>query len=240
MQMGDERYIFLSTMPATRRDRIAALAVVGVSAVLFVCAVPFAGVALPPVPAFVASYQSALAINDLITAVLLFSQFAVSRSRALLPLASGYLFTATAAVAHALTFPGLFAPGGLLGAGSQSTVWLYMIWHGGFPLLVLGYSRLKASDGGARIKGSTGAAIASSIVAVVVTMTAFTWLVTAQHHNLPILLDRGQYTSVMLAVVSTVWCLSLAALVMLWLGRPHSVLDVWLMVVMCAWLFDIA
>ena len=143
--MGDERNIFLSTMPATRRDRMAALAVVGVSAVLFACAVPFAGVPLAPVPAFVASYQSALAINDLITAVLLFSQFAISRSRALLLLASGYLFTAIAAIVHALTFPGLFAPGGLLGAGSQTTVWLYMIWHGGFPLLVLGYALLKAS-----------------------------------------------------------------------------------------------
>ena len=32
----------------------------------------------------------------------------------------------------------------------------------------------------------------------------------------------------------------LAALVLLWLRRPHSVLDIWLMVVMCAWLFDIA
>ena len=33
---------------------------------------------------------------------------------------------------------------------------------------------------------------------------------------------------------------SLAALLALWLRRPHSVLDVWLMVVMSAWLFDIA
>src|SRR3954465_2569154 len=117
--MGDERNIFLSTKPATRSDRISALAVVGVSAALFACAVPFAGVPLAPVPAFVASYQSALAINDLITAVLLFSQFRISRSRALLLLASGYLFTAIAAVVHALTFPGLFTPGGLLGAGPQ-------------------------------------------------------------------------------------------------------------------------
>ena len=67
------------------------MAVVAVSSVLFVCAAPFAGVPLAPVPAFVASYQSALAINDLITAILLFSQFAISRSRALLLLASGYL-----------------------------------------------------------------------------------------------------------------------------------------------------
>ena len=179
--MGDERNIFLSTLPATRRDRMAALAVVGVSAVLFACAVPFAGVPLTPVPAFVASYQSALAINDLITAILLFSQFAILRSRALLLLASGYLFTAMAAIVHALTFPGLFAPGGLLGAGPQTTVWLYMIWHGGFPLLVLGYALLKASDDESEDTGlgERGRSCAS-IVAVSVAMAAFTWLVTAQ------------------------------------------------------------
>ena len=151
--MGDERNIFLSNMPATRRDRMPALAVVIVSAMLFVAAVPFAGVPLTPIPAFIASYQSALAINDLITAVLLFSQFAVSRSRALLLLASGYLFTAMAAIVHALTFPGLFAPGGLLGAGTQTTVWLYMIWHGAFPLLVL---RLCLAEGKGQRAKDTG------------------------------------------------------------------------------------
>lgn len=146
MQTADERNIFLSTLPATSRDCKATLAISGISVALFVCAVPFAGVPLAEVPAFVASYQSALAINDIITAILLFSQFAISRSRALLLLAGGYLFTAAAAIVHALTFPGLFAPTGLLGAGSQTTVWLYMVWHGAFPLLVLGYALLKARD----------------------------------------------------------------------------------------------
>jgi hypothetical protein len=145
-----------------------------------------------------------------------------------------------AAVVHALTFPGLFAPDGLLGAGSQTTVWLYMVWHGGFPLLVLGYSLLKAKDNGTRIQGSTGAAIVASVVAVIVATAASTWVVTAQHDHLPILLGGGHYTPVMLGVVSAVWCLSLAALVALWICKPHSILDVWLMVVMCAWLFDIA
>ena len=98
MQAGDDRSIFLSTLPASRRDRTAALAVVVVSSVLFACAVPFARVPLTPVPAFVASYQSALAINDLFTAILLFSQFSIMRSRALLLLASGYLFTSVVAV----------------------------------------------------------------------------------------------------------------------------------------------
>src|ERR1700677_2861429 len=151
---ADDRNIFLSTLPATRRERAAALAVVGVSSVLFAVAVPFAGTPLTQIPAFVASYQSALAIIDLVTAILLFSQFGILRSRALLLLASGYLFTAAAAIAHALSFPGLFAPNGLLSGGSQTTVWLYMIWHGGFPLLVLGYALQRDSNGGPLINGS--------------------------------------------------------------------------------------
>jgi len=122
MRTGYDRHIFLSTLPASRRDRKAALVVVVVSSILFVVAVPYAGVPLTPVPAFVASYQSALAINDLITAMLLYAQFAILRSRALLFLASGYLFTAIAAIVHALTFPGLFSPTGFLGAGTQTTV----------------------------------------------------------------------------------------------------------------------
>ncbi|MDB5578850.1 MAG: hybrid sensor histidine kinase/response regulator, partial [Bradyrhizobium sp.] len=115
MQTGEDRGILLSTMPATSRDRTVALAVVGISAVIFACAVPFATLPLTPVPAFVASYQSAIALNDLFTAILLYSQFSLLRSRALLLLASGYLFTASAAVVHGLTFPGLFSPSGLLG-----------------------------------------------------------------------------------------------------------------------------
>jgi PAS domain S-box-containing protein len=237
---GNDRTIFLSTLPASSGDRSAALAVIGLSLVLFVFAAPIAGIPLTPVPAFVASYQSALAINDIITAILLLSQFAILRSRALLFLATAYLFTAAAAVTHALTFPGLFAPSGLLGAGSQTTVWLYMIWHGGFPLLVLGYALLKDEDGGPKIRGSIAAAILGCVVAVVAAMAVFAWIVTARHDLLPTLLSNGQYTPIMLAVVSTVLCLCLAALVALVFRGPHTVLDVWLMVALCAWLLDIA
>jgi PAS domain S-box-containing protein len=240
MQMAGDRNIFLSTLPASRTDRTAAWAVVGISAVLFAVAVPFAGVPLAPVPAFVASYQSALAINDVITAVLLLSQFAIQRSRALLFLAGGYLFTAAAAVVHALTFPGLFASTGLFGAGPQTTVWLYMIWHGGFPLLVIGYGLNDARDGGPKVKSSTPRAILACITAIGVAIIVFTWIVTGAQDFLPTLLSQGRYTPTMIGVVSAVWALSLAALLILWLRRPHSVIDIWLMVVLCAWLFDVA
>jgi PAS domain S-box-containing protein len=240
VQAGNDRNIFLSTLPATRRERRVALIVVGISAVLFACALPFAGAPLTPIPAFVASYQSALAINDLITAILLFSQFVIARSRALLPLASGYLFTAVAAIVHGLTFPGLFTASGLLGAGPQTTVWLYIIWHGGFPLFVLGYALLKGKEGGAKVGGSVGAAILWSIIAIGVAISAMVFVVTVRHDILPRLMGDGQFTPALLGMALTVCALNLAALLVLWFRRPHSVIDVWLMVVLCAWVFDIA
>jgi len=233
-----DRHVFLSTLPATRGERNAALWVVGISAILFALAVPYAGMPLTPVPAFVASYQSALAINDIITAVLLFSQFAVLRSRALLMLSSGYLFTAAAALVHAMTFPGLFAPNGLLGAGPQTTAWLYMAWHGGFPLLVLFYALTKNRR--AQVAAAPSQAVLLSVVVVAIVIVTITYIVTAQHDILPILLAGGHYTPIQIGIISAVWCLSLAALAALFFRKNRSVLDVWLMVVMCAWLFDIA
>ena len=240
MPTGSDRSIFLSTLPASNGDRAAALTVVAISAVLFGCVAPFSTMLLTPVPAFVASYQSALAINDLITAILLFSQFSLLRSRALLLLASGYLFTAAATVVHLLTFPGVFSPTGLLNGGPQTTAWLYQIWHGGFPLLVLGYALLKDKDGGAKIRGETRTAILYSIVAVAAALSVVGWFVTARHDALPTLLSGGHFTYILTSAISTELVLSFTALVVLWWRRPHSVLDVWLMVVMCAWLFDIA
>lgn len=117
---------FLATVRPGRTHRRLALIVVLMSFALFILAAPFAKVQLPQVWAFVPVYQSALVVNDLITAVLLFGQFRILRQRALVALAAGYLFTALMAIAHALTFPGLFAAGGLLAAGPQTTAWLYM------------------------------------------------------------------------------------------------------------------
>jgi len=240
MQTADERNIFLSTLPASSRDRARALAVVGISTVLFAIAAVYARVPLAPIPAFIPRYQSALAINDLITAILLFSQFAIVRSRALLLLASGYLFTAIAAVVHALTFPGVFAPTGLLNAGPQTTAWLYQIWHTGFPILVVGYALLKDKDGGPKIKGSAIRAALGSVVAVVAVMAFAAWFVTARHDLLPTMISGGHFTSTLIGTLSAEVLLSFTALAILWYRRPHSVLDVWLMVVMCAWMYDIA
>ena len=117
---------FLSTQTASGPQQRLALTVVLISIATFLATIPFARVQLQPVWSFIPIYESALLVNDLITASLLFVQFSILRSRALLALACGYLFAAVMVIPHALTFPGLFAPTGLLGAGPQSTAWIYM------------------------------------------------------------------------------------------------------------------
>ena len=223
---------------AGSEDRIA-LAVVAFSAAVFVAAAPFAKTPLAPVPAFIPVYEAALVTCDVVTAALLFGQFAFLRSRALLVLAAGYLFTALVAISHALTFPGLVTPGGLLGAGPQTTAWLYMFWHGAFPLLAIAYALLKGTPRDAQRSPIAGA-IAMTCGASIGAAALATLLATSGRDLLPPIMDGNRYTPLMIAVVTTVWGASGVALAVLWKRRPHSILDLWLMVVMCAWIFDIA
>ncbi len=240
-ELSEQHPIFLSTLPAGRREQRVALAVVLVSVVLFLAAAPFAQVPLAPVPTFIPIYESALVINDLVTAVFLFGQFHISRSRALLLLACGYLFTAALAIAHAASFPGLFAPAGLLGAGPQTTAWVYMFWHGGFPLMVIAYACCRNEPREqAPSRPRADLAIVLGVAAVLIAAGGLTLLATAGHDALPAVMRGNNYTSTQIVVVSAVWLLCLVSLALLSRRRPYSVLDLWLMVVMCAWLFDIA
>ncbi|MDM4764466.1 GGDEF domain-containing protein [Pelomonas sp. SE-A7] len=236
--------LFLSTLQAGRTERRLALAVVALSVLLFAIMAPQARTQLQAFWAFIPAYESALIVTDLVTAALLLNQFLSLRSRSLFVLAAAYLFTAQMTVVHALTFPGLFAPTGLLGAGPQTTAWLYMFWHGGFPLFVCAYALLKRQDKIAdprqsamhRIWPQTLALLAVLAVPVLLlSLLATRWIAL-----LPAIMEGNRYTPAMILVVGAVWCFSMVALVLLWLSRPHSVLDLWLMVVMVAWLIDIA
>ncbi len=228
-------------MRAEQRQKRMALVVVLISAVLFLAAAPFARLQLAAVPAFIPIVASTLMIIDLITAALLFGQFRFLRSPALLLLACGYLFTACMTVAHALTFPGLFAPTGLLGAGPQSTAWLYIFWHGGFPVLVVAYALLKSHTPAASVpRGRASLAIAGGVAAAVTAAGALLFLSTAGHGALPAVMQGNRIAEFGHALLASTWMLSLVALGVLWWRRPHSALDVWLMVVVCAWVFDIA
>jgi len=241
--MTDRSQLFLSTMPAGLHERRLAFGFVLVSIGVFFIAAPFAKALMPSVPAFLPAYQSALVINDLITAVLLLGQFAILRSRALLALASGYLFCACMAVYHALSFPGLFAPAGLLGAGPQTTAWIFFLWHGGFPLFIVAYVLLK-DEGLEPVpvdkRTPSSPAVVSCILVALALATGLTLLTTAGHDALPAIMQGDTDAPTKIIVASATWLAILIALVALWSRRPHLTLDLWLMVMMSAWIFDVA
>lgn len=236
---------FLYTQVAGTRHLHLAASVLVASILIFLAAAPYARTPLPQVFAFIPIYQSALITNDLITAVLLLGQYSFLRARALLVLASGYLFSAFMAIAHALSFPGLFSSTGALNAGPQTTAWLYFLWHGGFPLFVLSYLYVKKHPTSQSVRSSSVATPARRNIMMVILGTVLlsvllVMFTTTGHDLLPAIMRGNKDDSGKQLVAACTWSLSLIALVRVWQRRPRSVLDLWLCVTLVAWVFDIA
>jgi signal transduction histidine kinase len=233
----------ISSLPPSPAQRRLALGVVlALMAAFVVTAGPLSTVQLARIDALIAMYAAAMFVNDSLTAILLFAQFSILRSHALLAISSGYLFTALIWIPWILTFPGVFAPGGLLGAGLASTAWLYFLWHIGFPLFVIAYALLKnAEPPKRRWKGAPSAAILLSAALVVTAVCGATLLVTVGYALLPRLMRdpvSSAGLSLHLYVAGCIVLVSVAALMVLWIRRG-SVLDLWLMVVLCDYLLEL-
>jgi signal transduction histidine kinase len=229
----EQRFILTSVSPSRGQKRLALTVVLVL--LLALALWPASHIQLARIDAVVPAYATAVFVNDSITAVLLFAQFSILRSRALLAIASGYVFTALVVMAWMLTFPGLFAPTGLLGAGLQSTTWLYILWHSGFPMLVIAYALLKDADPAKQLwHGSVGAAILASVAATAAVVCVATFLIIAGDPLLPrLMIDTIHIARLWDYALQFLALLTVLALIVLWV-RWRSVLDLWLMVVLCA------
>ncbi|MGE5523798.1 MAG: PAS domain S-box protein [Rhodospirillaceae bacterium] len=223
---------FLASPPTALQIAVAKWVIIA-SAVVFAAIVPFAKTPLPEVVAFTPAYQAALVLSSAITATLLLSNVYASRSLKLFILACGYIFVAIIAVAHTLTFPGLFSPTGLLAAGEQTTAWLYMFWHAAFPIFVIAWARTAEAHVGRRAASIGLIALVASTAAVIL---AVTWAESA----LPRIMIGNVYGPAYHAVVAVVWGASVAGMWVLWQARPRTALALWLFVVLSVWVFDVA
>jgi signal transduction histidine kinase len=239
MEMRVERGGFLSTVPAGRGDVWTVSLILVASLALFLIAAPFAKVQLPAVAAFLPAYQSALIMTDLVASVMILGQFAILRSPPLLVLGCGYLFSALMAIAHALSFPGLFTEGGLVTGGGQTTAWIYFIWHGGFPLFVLGYAILPRNSASAWA-GSAAKPIAGGVACVFALSALVVLMTTAGHDFLPPIMRGDLDNSTKVYVATATWVIGVAALIVLGQRKQRTVLDLWLIGVMAVWAFDAA
>src|SRR5579875_1777610 len=229
-------------MRAGPHQRVIALCMVAVLLIAFVVSAPFASRPLGRSAAFIPSYETALFVEDLITAALLYAQFTILRYRSLLLLATAYLFTALIVVPHMLVFPGLFAPTGLLGAGVGSAAWIYVFWHVGFPVALIAYALEHPADRNMRVaSGKTHREIAACALGALALVAVLTWIATAGEPLLPRVMDNAtERASRFPYLTGSVWLLTAVALATLWTRRRQSVIDLWLAVVLFVWLCEIA
>jgi signal transduction histidine kinase len=202
---------------------------------------PFYAVRWPRIDAFIPAYATAMFVCDCITAILLYAQFSIVRSRAIILVASGYLFTALILIPFVLVFPGVFTPErGLLG-GPQSTSWVWCLWHAGFPMFMTGYALLKDADASRRSLPSTAARQIAASVALTATLVAMIgFLFIVGEPLLPRVASGSLHFSPLWPyfIGAPVALANLLALVVLW-SRRQSMLDLWLLVVIFLYLVEV-
>ena len=239
--VSQEEQLILSTMsPGAAQKRVALAVVLGLLIVfVLITAGPLGSIRTNPVAAFVPAYATAMFVCDSITAILLFAQFSILRSRAILVIANGYLFTALILIPWILAFPGVFAPNvGLIG-GLQTTSWLYFAQHAGLPLFAIGYALSKDTAADKRVWRATRSAIALSIALTAGLVSAVAFICVAGEALLPrVVLDSLHLSPLWPYAGAPVSLLSLAGFIVLWI-RGRSLLDLWLMVVMCLYTIEI-
>jgi signal transduction histidine kinase len=232
----DSLPVVIAAMPISARERRIAFSVIIVLAAIDVMVAPFADVRLARVDGFIPAVQTAMFVIDLLIATLLFTQYSIYPARAVLAVASGYVFSGLFAFIQTLAFPGAYSATGLIGDGSNSAAWIFALWHTTFPLALIVYALSKDRRDVARLSGKSIAVnLVVTIAFVLVTTAALTWLAIDGATYLPALfINTLQQTPASNRVNIFLAAVNLAAFVLLFVRR-RTILDHWLIVVLFAW-----
>jgi hypothetical protein len=235
----EEHFTFSVAAASEAQKRLALTVVLGLFVIFILLLGPLSNIQTGRHDSFVPVYTMAMFVTDAITAVFLFAEFSIVRTRALLAISSGYLFNALIVIPWILTFPDVFVPGNLVG-GLQSTPYIHFFWHAGFPTLVIAYALLKDEAPEKRYwHGSVIGAVSFSIAltAIIVFVAASIFIIgdpiLPRMQRDPLHLNsQWLYLGVPTALLSVI------ALIALW-TRRRSTLDFCLIIAMCAYGIEI-
>ena len=239
---GKDTPALIASMPASAQQRKIAFGIVIFLSIVFAFVMPFARVQSTRIDVFIPVVQSLICFADLITSVFLFAQYSIQPQRALLALASGYIFSGLFAFLQTLDFPGAYSATGLLGGRPSGAAWLFSFWHIMFPLAVIAYVLLKDTGEAEsrQPKRDPARVIAITIACVLVVVAALTWFGTAGADYLPTLFTDGtRQTPFVQNFSGAMWLLNAIALVLL-MARMRTILDVWLVVTVFVSLPDLS
>jgi signal transduction histidine kinase len=228
--------ILVAAMPISARHRAIGLSLFILLFAVFAVMAPFADMPLARVDAFIPVIQTVMCVVDLITAALLFGQYAIQPKFAILAVASGYMFSGLFAFIQTLAFPGAYSASGLIGDGVNTAAWLFVAWHVSFNLPVIAYALSKDVDGArGPVVGSTAVTIGFTIACILGVTAGLTWIASETAGYFPILyVGVTQQQPFARGLDLFLLSLNIATLLILFVRR-RTILDLWLMVILIVW-----
>ncbi len=177
---------------------------------------------------------------DLLTAILLLSQFNVDGKVSLLVVASGYAFSGLLSVPYLLLFPDIFFASNA--ETLQFSAWLFFAWHMAFPICLATAQAIGFRTGAPTVERSRiGLAVAGSMALVVVVAGMVVAWVWGARASLPIvILPGGQFSPLYSHVVAPSIVLANAAAFCALVGPrwTRSPLQSWLGIALLAAVLD--
>lgn len=201
-------------------------------ALLMICgcvlALPLADVRVARSDVFIQFFDTALTLIALVVAVLLFTQFRVTRIPGVLTLACGFLLMSLT------TAPQLLRAA----QGAFVDLRLQFISDLSLPAAAIAYALLRRGSA-ARVDSARSASIVTGGVAATVALAALATWVAAASGDTGIGVPEGDATLLWRGLATSLICIAVvAAIALLWRGRG-TVLDLWLLVTLLAWLLDV-
>ncbi|KRE11507.1 hypothetical protein ASE66_23465 [Bosea sp. Root483D1] len=184
------------------------------------------------------AYAAAVLVIELVTSTFLFALFYVQRSRAILILAAGYLFSGALVAPWVVTFPGIFSSLGIE-ESIQSAAAFAALKRLGFPLFILAYAVLPDVQLARRLVASW---IVVAVVSVLAVIAIACWLVLGDWSSLRLsnafmrdALTPGLLWRLIPALAIALYLAGIVALA----ARRRTILDLWLVVVLGTLLIEI-
>jgi diguanylate cyclase (GGDEF)-like protein len=194
-----------------------------------------------PVPSIVPAVTGGVIVAELMSALILFFEFARSRIRWLPLLGAAYATTGLLAIPYLLTFPRVFAPHGLFRASDQTALELWILWHTGFPVLIFLAATAAGLPSDKRVSRAASLRITALTIAACITAAiAAPMLLIRFGHVIPLLFDGTAFTRATVDVVlpAIVAC-DIAALAVLVIRTRNRVrIASWLFIALVASTLD--
>jgi len=233
----------LMFLPTSRAHAIWAGLVALAIITAFACVWPIVNLPLPQITPFLPMFSTAVCATEGMTALLLYMQFTIFRRPFLGALGGAYAFVAVIAVIQLLVFPGVFSPTGLLDAGPQSAVWIWVFWHGGFAFFVLLASTIKRYFDHQVVDSTHTASFVFLMLGIpLLTAGLLSYLaIGGGGQILPALIANNSYRLLLAnpSALAVVMINVITLMTLLGTGRGRTVLDLWLCIALLAAICDV-